>query len=99
MLLSKTEALILQIMSDNGFKERYGLELLKLSDGKIKRGTVYTTLQRMQDKGFVTSRQEDKLDDVPGNPRRLYMITGSGERTLKAMELAMGFPVFGLSKI
>jgi DNA-binding PadR family transcriptional regulator len=93
MLLSKTEALILQIMSDNGFKERYGLELLKLSDGKIKRGTIYTTLQRMEDKGFVTSRQEDKPDDVSGIPRRLYNITGTGQKALNAIEL-MGLPVF-----
>lgn len=87
MLLSKTEALILEIMSDNGFKERYGLELLKLSDGKIKRGTIYTTLQRMEDKGFVTSRQEEKPDDVPGIPRRLYEITGVGQRVLHVVEM------------
>lgn len=87
MLLSKTEALILQIMSDNGFKERYGLELLKLSGGKIKRGTIYTTLQRMEDKGFVTSRQEEKPDDVSGIPRRMYEITGAGQRALHALTL------------
>lgn len=82
MLLSKTEALILQLMSENGFREVYGLELLRLSNGGIKRGTVYTTLQRMEDKGFVTSRQEDKPDDVSGIPRRLYEITGAGQRVL-----------------
>jgi len=90
MLLSKTEALILQIMSENGFKERYGLELLKLSNGGIKRGTIYTTLQRMEDKGFVTSRQEEKPDDVSGIPRRLYEITGTGQRVLEAYELIAG---------
>ena len=90
MLLSKTEALILQIMSENGFKERYGLELLKLSNGGIKRGTIYTTLQRMQDKGFVNSRQEEKPDDVSGIPRRLYEITGTGQRVLEAYELIAG---------
>lgn len=87
MLLSKTEALILQLMSDNGFKEVYGLELLKLSNGGIKRGTIYTTLQRMEDKGFVISRQEEKADDVSGIPRRLYEITGTGQRALQALEL------------
>lgn len=87
MLLSKTEALILQIMSENGFREVYGLELLKLSNGGIKRGTIYTTLQRMEDKGFVVSRQEEKPDDVSGIPRRLYEITGAGQRALQAYEL------------
>lgn len=74
-------------MSENGFKEVYGLELLKLSNGGIKRGTIYTTLQRMKDKGFVTSRQEEKPDDVSGIPRRLYEITGTGQRALQAYEL------------
>ncbi|HEV7644621.1 MAG TPA: helix-turn-helix transcriptional regulator [Pyrinomonadaceae bacterium] len=87
MLLSKTEALILQLMSENGFREVYGLELLRLSNGGIKRGTVYTTLQRMEDKGFVVSRQEDKPDDVSGIPRRLYEITGAGQRALQAVQL------------
>lgn len=87
MLLSKTEALILQIMSENGFREVYGLELLKLSNGGIKRGTVYTTLQRMEDKGFVTLRQEEKPDNVSGIPRRLYVITGLGQRALQAFDL------------
>jgi DNA-binding PadR family transcriptional regulator len=87
MLLSKTEALILKIMSENGFSEIYGLELLKLSNGGIKRGTIYTTLQRMEDKGFVVSRQEEKPDDVSGIPRRLYEITGAGQRALQAYEL------------
>lgn len=90
MLLSKTEALILQLMSENGFREVYGLELLRLSNGGIKRGTVYTTLQRMEDKGFVTSRQEDKPDDVSGIARRMYEITGAGQRALQASELMGG---------
>jgi DNA-binding PadR family transcriptional regulator len=87
MLLSKKEALILQLMSENGFREVYGLELLRLSNGGIKRGTVYTTLQRMEDKGFVISRQEDKPDDVSGIPRRLYEITGTGQRVLSMYQL------------
>jgi DNA-binding PadR family transcriptional regulator len=77
-------------MSDNGFKERYGLEIMKLSDGKIKRGTIYTTLQRMEDKEFVTSRQEDKADDVSGIPRRLYEITGTGQKAFHAYCLMVG---------
>ena len=91
MLLSKTEFLILSIMSKNGFRELYGLEMLELSDGKIKRGTIYTTLQRMQDKEFVTSYKEDKPDNVPGNPRRLYKITGKGKLALNSYQELQNF--------
>ena len=34
-------------------QERYGLELVQLSDGQLKRGTVYVTLQRMEAKGLI----------------------------------------------
>ncbi len=87
MLLSNKEAKILETMSDHGFRELYGLQLVKLTNGALKRGTIYTTLQRMEDKGFVESRQEEKPDDVSGIPRRLYKITGKGQRALQAYEL------------
>jgi len=38
--------------------ERYGLELVDASAGRLKRGSVYVTLGRMETKGFVASRQE-----------------------------------------
>jgi PadR family transcriptional regulator, regulatory protein PadR len=85
--VSNTEASILQIMAENGYGERYGLELMRLSNGRLKRGTIYTTLQRMEDKGFIASRQEDKPDDVSGIPRRLYEITGVGQRALDSYQL------------
>lgn len=90
MLLSRTQALILQIIAQHGFREMYGTEVLKASGGVIKLGTVHTTLRRMQDRGFLTSHQEEKPDDVSGIPRRLYQITGDGQRVLRAYEYAHG---------
>jgi hypothetical protein len=40
MLLSNKEAKILETMSDYGFRELYGLQLVKLADGALKRGTI-----------------------------------------------------------
>jgi DNA-binding PadR family transcriptional regulator len=45
-------------------------------------------LDRMTDKGLVDSRQEDRMPGVPGIPRRLYKVTGRGQRVLQAVELA-----------
>lgn len=87
MLLSNKEAKILETMSDYGFRELYGLQIVKLAGGMLKRGTIYTTLQRMEVKGFVESHQEEKPDDVSGIPRRLYKITAKGQRALQAYEL------------
>jgi DNA-binding PadR family transcriptional regulator len=45
----------------------YGLKLIKASDERLKRGTVYVTLGRMEEKGFVRSRiDQEGLRNHPG---------------------------------
>ena len=80
--LSPKETLILDLLSHHG--EFYGLQLVAQSKGRLKRGTVYVTLGRMEDKGYVTSRAEDAPDGAGGLPRRLYEATPFGLRVLKA---------------
>lgn len=84
--LSEKERLILSLLVEHG--ELFGLALVEQSDGELRRGTVYVTLDRMEDKGFVTSRTEEKPAGTPGLPRRLYKPTGLGEQILKAYDLA-----------
>ena len=73
--MSATEALLLDLMSDG---ERFGLELVATSGGRVKRGSVYVTLSRMEAKGFVESRQEERAPGAIGLPRRLYKATPYG---------------------
>jgi DNA-binding PadR family transcriptional regulator len=80
--LSVKEAFILELLARDG--ESYGLQLVAVSKGRLKRGTVYVTLGRMEDKGYVTSRTEDAPDGAGGLPRRLYEATPYGLRVLKA---------------
>jgi DNA-binding PadR family transcriptional regulator len=75
-------------------EELYGLQLVAASKGRLKRGTVYVTLGRMETKGYVTSRAEDAPDGAGGLPRRVYEATPHGLRVLKAwstlvMQLAL----------
>lgn len=84
--LSRTEALILSLLM--GKSELYGLEMVEQSDGRLKRGTIYVTLGRMQDKGLVESRKEPRQSPEVGIPRRLYSITGYGMRVIAAYEVA-----------
>lgn len=67
----------------------YGLELVAASDGELKRGTVYVTLGRMEQKGFVSSRLEDAQPRIGGLPRRLYAATAYG-REVHAARVALG---------
>src|SRR5262245_24503625 len=80
--LSAKESLILDLLSTDG--ELYGLQLVSASRGRLKRGTVYVTLGRMEDKGSATSRAEDAPDGAGGLPRRLYEATPYGLRVFKA---------------
>lgn len=82
--LSPKEAEILRLLIANG--DMYGLELVAASP-LLKAGTIYVTLGRMADKGFVESRTE-KVDGAPGLPRRLFKVTGAGVRMMKAQAAA-----------
>jgi DNA-binding PadR family transcriptional regulator len=68
-------------------RERYGLELVDTSDGSLKRGSVYVTLARMEEKGFVESRQEERQPGSSGLPRRLYRATPYGRKVHSAFAL------------
>ena len=83
--LSGTEHLILDLLAS---EEMFGLQLVEESGGKLKRGTVYVTLGRMQDKGYVESWTEPPSPEAIGLPRRLYRPTGYGFRVLEAWAAA-----------
>ena len=74
--LSTKEALILDLLGRS--KAMYGLELVTASAGGLKRGTVYVTLGRMEQKGLIASRVEDESPPSGGLPRRLYSATAYG---------------------
>ena len=84
--LSQKESLILELLV--GAKEMYGLELVAASAGALKRGTVYVTLGRMEDKGYITSRLEGAPPAGGGLPRRLYVPTPLGREILHAWTTA-----------
>lgn len=80
--LSAKETIVLELLVEEG--ELYGLQLVGASRRRLKRGTVYVTLGRMEDKGYISSRLEDAPPDVGGLPRRIYRPTALGRRVLDA---------------
>jgi DNA-binding PadR family transcriptional regulator len=80
--LSPTQAVLLELLEDGS--ERYPLELVEMSSGRIKAGTVYVTLSRMETRGFVSSRREERSPTAIGLPRRFYRATAYGLRVLGA---------------
>jgi DNA-binding PadR family transcriptional regulator len=83
---SEKEALILSLLIERGAS--YGLELVNGSDGRLKRGTVYVTLGRMQDKGWIRVNDDRSPETHAGLPRPKYRITAAGHRVLMALDTA-----------
>jgi DNA-binding HxlR family transcriptional regulator len=84
------ELLVLSLLRDEPMG-LYGLEIVKASNGRLQRGTVYVTLGRLEEKGFVKSAVNRKPDH-PGLPRPRYSLTGQGQRVLEAAQI-MGLNV------
>jgi PadR family transcriptional regulator, regulatory protein PadR len=80
--LPATERLILEMLVSGG--SMFGLQMVEASGGRLKRGSVYVTLGRMEEKGYVESEQERRPAGAIGLPRRIYRPTALGKRALKA---------------
>jgi len=87
--LSGKEFSIMEMLVNDG--EMFGLEMVDASEGELKKGTIYVTLQRMFDKELVESFEEERGEDETGIARRLYAPTDYGERVFKAQEIALKY--------
>ncbi len=76
--LSAKESVIMRFLV-SGRREMYGLELVRCSDGVLKPGTIYVTLLRLEDKGYISSRREGD-ENGERSLRRLYKPTGLGAK-------------------
>ncbi len=75
-MITPTEAMILSLLRERS-DGAYGSQLVYDSDGKLKRGSVYTLLGRLEQAGFVKSKEEPAQDEY-ALPRTRYKITGAG---------------------
>ncbi len=71
----------------------YGLDRVARSRNRLKRGSVYVTLGRMEAKGLVRSWVEERPGEGP--PRRLDEPSLLGVRALVARQLLEGDLPFG----
>jgi PadR family transcriptional regulator, regulatory protein PadR len=70
--------------------EAYGLAIRRDLAARTGRdysvGALYTTLQRLEDKGLLTSRRSEPLPVRGGRSRRHFALTGAGARALREAE-------------
>ena len=85
---SHLQAALLSILI-NG--EKYGREIRNTFEERMKRrlslGSMYTTLSRMEDAGFVESRMGESAHARGGYRRKYFKITGVGERAHREYQM------------
>ncbi len=83
--LTAKEAFVLSFLTTH--HKGYGLEMVRYSEGLLQRGSVYVTLNRMQQKGYVKSEKETAPPDEKGPARRHYIATAKGAQAFNAWQL------------
>lgn len=66
--VSRKDYLVLEILGYD--KEKYGLEIVEESEGRLGLSGIYSHLHRMEKRGLITSRNEE--DPSVYRQRRLY---------------------------
>jgi DNA-binding PadR family transcriptional regulator len=90
-MIGELERLALLAVGGLDEEEAYGLAVqrsLAAAGRELTPGAVYTTLDRLERKGLLTSRWGAPTAVRGGRAKRLYRVTGEGRRLLRDAELA-----------
>ena len=74
---------------ENAFALEVRREIERSADRNVSRGAFYTTLERMQRKGFVTWTDEPTEDSRRSAPLRRFTVTPSGVEALRDSRQAL----------
>lgn len=85
--MTKNQILVLQLLLDHP-EGLYGSDIVRLSNGVIGSGTVYTILAHLVDADLAYEVEEPPTDPEVALPRYRHFITKGGQRAL--LEAAAG---------
>jgi DNA-binding PadR family transcriptional regulator len=75
---------VLERQPAHGFELLRRLELVGCGSLKMKEGSLYPALYRMEERGLIKGRWEAEAAERRGPRRRIYSLTGKGKRQLQA---------------
>lgn len=82
---------MLALMRLNG--QAYGAKIRQLLDEEVNRsvaiGAIYSTLERLEKKGMVSSRLGEATAERGGRAKRFFKVTAQGQLALKRARSAM----------
>ena len=85
----RTVLMALVRLQPNAYGVPIRTEISKRLARDINIGAVYTTLDRLQEKGFVSSHWGEPTKQRGGRAKRYFEITAPGERALRESLLAV----------
>jgi DNA-binding PadR family transcriptional regulator len=99
-MLGEFEYLLLSAAAKLG-EDAYGAAIRREIEDATKRrcavGALYTTLDRLEAKGFVTTWMGDPTPQRGGRPKRMVRLTGAGIQEAKAFFRAVSRASRGVS--
>ncbi|WP_026967253.1 PadR family transcriptional regulator [Algoriphagus terrigena] len=69
------------------YDEAYGVSIKKEIEGRLSRGVsvgaLQTALKRLEEKGYLRSREGESTEERAGRPKKYFQITALGKRALE----------------
>jgi DNA-binding PadR family transcriptional regulator len=91
-LLGELEQLVLLAVAHQG-DDAYAVSIRDEIETRtriaLNRSSIYVTLDRLERKGYLSSRFGDPTPERGGKAKRLFQMTGAGQRALAAAEAAL----------
>ena len=69
------------------------------ADRRVSRGALYSSLDRLESKGYLTWRVEGSTPERGGHPSRLFAVTESGLEALREHQRALRNLTQGLDEV
>jgi len=76
-------------LGDDAYGVPISMELLDLAGREVALGSVYAALDRLEQKGFVTSVLGDPTPERGGRAKRYFRVTRAGVRALRMTRRAL----------
>jgi PadR family transcriptional regulator, regulatory protein PadR len=91
LVLGEFEELVLLAILGLSSDEAYGVSIHRAVEEIGLRpatlGAVYVTLDRLEQKGYVTSRMSESVRSRGGRSKRIYEVTGLGQEAVADAEM------------
>jgi PadR family transcriptional regulator PadR len=85
-------------LRDNAYGMTIRREIEKRTGRQVSIGAVYATLDRLEEKGHVSSRQGQPTAERGGRAKRFFKIEAGGEKAMSESQRALAGMMHGLTK-